>query len=78
MFILGQNALKKHFFQIYNLKRIIPLDDEDELNGRLMLIYDRKDPEENFRTNVVVASFVTSWARVRLYRLLVHIRTKNW
>jgi hypothetical protein len=50
------------------VKNVIPLDDDDE---RLMLVYDRESSDENFRTNVVVAAFVTSWARVRLYRLLV-------
>jgi len=53
---------------MYNLINVIALDDVDD---RLMLVYDRKDSDQNFRTNVIVAAFITSYARIRLYRLLV-------
>ena len=55
---------------MYNLINVIALDDVDD---RLMLVYDRKDADQNFRTNVIVAAFITSYARIRLYRLLVSV-----
>jgi hypothetical protein len=51
----------------YNLKDLIPIDDD-----RIILMYNKTEEcvDENFRTNVILASFVTMYARLRLFRLM--------
>jgi len=58
----------------FTLKDVTPLDDELET---LLIIYENADEssgKENYRTNIVLASFVTMFARIWLWLLmfLVH------
>jgi hypothetical protein len=44
----------------------------DDIGSKLLLIYSNGNENsiENFKTNVVIASFVTMYGRMKLYKLL--------
>ena len=45
-------------------------------HNRMLLLYKHSEEcvDENFRTNLVLASFVTMWARLRLFSLICTLR----
>jgi hypothetical protein len=51
------------------VKDIAKLDDEGD---KILIVYENSinNQHENMRTNIVVASFVTMYGRIMLYRLM--------